>query len=226
MEYNVNEFSVTHPNKLVKIGFITAIDANSSKLNELLESRLADCLEQRKTGTLTEKEEQTRSASRDMLRFGTYKPTGRSKPASEYLLRTAQEGQFPRINTLVDINNYISMKYVLPISLWDLQKAGTNKYVFRPGNLGEEYVFNPTGQIISVLDLMAGFALIDGKEVPIVNPVKDSMMTKTDAQTTQIGVAIYFPTALSEQILTEALTEFKELLELGGAGVLESRIVC
>src|SRR5688572_10209828 len=56
------------------------------------------------------------AAIRDMLRFGKYKPTGRGKPASEYLLRAAVEDKFPWINNLVDINNWISLKSMLPIS--------------------------------------------------------------------------------------------------------------
>ncbi len=35
------------------------------------------------------REEETRRAVRDLLRHGGYKPTGRGKPASEYLVRAA-----------------------------------------------------------------------------------------------------------------------------------------
>ena len=36
-----------------------------------------------------------RVANRDLLRFGAYKPTGRGKPASEYLVNAAAEEEFP-----------------------------------------------------------------------------------------------------------------------------------
>ena len=42
-----------------------------------------------------------RASVRDMLRFGAYKPTGRGKPASEYLLNAAAEGHFPFISAAV-----------------------------------------------------------------------------------------------------------------------------
>src|SRR5262245_65981101 len=42
---------------------------------------------------------------RDMLRHGKYKPTGRGKPASEYILRADDENSLPRINNCVEINN-------------------------------------------------------------------------------------------------------------------------
>ena len=41
-----------------------------------------------------QREESLRSAVRDMLRHGGYKPTGRGKPASEYLVRAANEDRF------------------------------------------------------------------------------------------------------------------------------------
>jgi len=40
-------------------------------------------------GPLREAEEAVRTAVRDLLRNGSYKPTGRGKPASEYLVRDA-----------------------------------------------------------------------------------------------------------------------------------------
>ncbi len=218
------KISVQHPLNLVKIGFLYAENLHPTDPLELLEARLAETLTKRSHAELEPAEDLLRMAARDMLRFQTYKPTGRAKPASEYLLRTAQEDNFPRINTLVDINNYISMKYVLPISLWDVDKADSEEFVFRPGYEGEEYVFNPTGQTISVTDLITGFRMIDGKAEPIVNPVKDSMLTKTDANTTRIGVAIYFPAKADFAILEQALTEFAELLEANGGKVIDKVI--
>ncbi len=58
-----------------------------------------------------------KSAVRDLLRAGGYKPSGRSKPASEYLAAAAAKGEFPRINALVDACNVVSLHAGLPISL-------------------------------------------------------------------------------------------------------------
>lgn len=213
------QFSLSHPENLVTMGILCASNIQIQAPNLVLEARLQACLDLRTGKELGVDEELIRSQSRDMLRFQSYKPTGRAKPASEYLLRTAQEGQFPRINTLVDINNYISMKYVLPISVWDIDKAQTESFVFRPGREQEAYVFNPTGQTIEVLDLIAGFRVIDGNEEPIVNPVKDSMLTKTNNETTRIAVGIYFPKKGNPLVLENALTEFEELIHESGGTV-------
>lgn len=163
----------------------TAVPAMQHHLEERL-SRLAN--------GLTEAEDAFRGVIRDVFRNGKYKPTGRAKPASEYLLRVASEGSFPRINTLVDICNTLSVVSLLPISIWDLDKAGTDRFMFRLGAVDESYVFNATGQDISLSDLIVGCAVRpDGASEPIVNAVKDSQATKTDEGTTRVAVALYAP---------------------------------
>lgn len=136
--------------------------------------------------------EARRLAARDMLRNGTYKPTGRGKPASEYLLRAVREKTFPRINALVDINNLISASSALPISLWDLDRAAAARFVFRLGAEGEVYVFNASGQTLGVRDLAVG-CRVGEEETPIVSPVKDCHATKTTPETRRIAASIYAP---------------------------------
>ena len=138
--------------------------------------------------------EARRLAARDMLRNGRYKPTGRGKPASEYLLRAASEGTFPRINAVVDVNNLVSAEAALPISLWDLDRAGADRYVFRLGAEGEAYVFNASGQALDLHDLVVGCRAPDGGAgEPIVSPVKDSHATKTTPETRRVAGCIYAP---------------------------------
>src|SRR5262245_25979703 len=64
-----------------------------------------------------------RQAVRDLLRHGGFKPTGRSKPASEYLLRAAADGQLSGINLAVDACNAVSLHSGVPISVIDLDRA-------------------------------------------------------------------------------------------------------
>src|SRR5947209_5832461 len=44
-----------------------------------------------------------RESVRALLRKGGFKPTGRSKPASEYLVRAVSEGSLSSINLAVDV---------------------------------------------------------------------------------------------------------------------------
>jgi hypothetical protein len=47
---------------------------------------------------LLQSSDEVRKHVRDLLRHGGYKPTGRGKPSSEYLLGAAAEGGMPAIN--------------------------------------------------------------------------------------------------------------------------------
>src|SRR5689334_437298 len=58
--------------------------------------------------------DELRSAVRDLLRHGGYKPTGRGKPASEYLIRASTEGALGTINLAVDACNVVSLHSGLP----------------------------------------------------------------------------------------------------------------
>lgn len=152
-------------------------------------------------------------AVRDLLRFGRYKPTGRGKPASEYLVKAAVEGRFPRINNLVDINNLVSLESRLPISLVDLARAGTSEFMLRRGRAGEAYVFNATGQTIEVQDLLL-VARLPADEA-CANPVKDSMATKLGDDATDVMAVLYAPAA-SAALLSDATRRFAEALAAWG----------
>ncbi len=119
-----------------------------------------------------------REAVRALLRHGGFKPSGRSKPASEYLVRAAAEGGLRSINAAVDACNVVSLHSGLPISVVDLDLA---KAPFRIGvaPAGTTYVFNPSGQTIDV----AGLVMLFDAEGPCAGPVKDSQRTKTHAGT-------------------------------------------
>ncbi len=123
-----------------------------------------------------------KTAVRDLLRVGGYKPAGRGKPASEYLSQAADRGEFPRISHIVDALNLVSLESRLPISLLDADRVmdGTDALVIRFGRPGESYVFNAVGHAIDV----EGLVLVARANGPALgNPVKDSMMAKTSDTT-------------------------------------------
>src|SRR5688500_10516642 len=93
--------------------------------------------------------DEVRAAVRDLLRHGGYKPTGRGKPASEYLIRAVSEGALSSINPAVDACNVVSLHSGLPISVVDLDRA---RPPFRIAVAAAEttYVFNASGQTIDV----------------------------------------------------------------------------
>lgn len=176
----------------------------------------------RRAADASASDEAVRAAARDMLRHGRYKPTGRGKPASEYLVRAAVEGTFPRINGVVDVCNLVSLESLLPISLWDLDKARAKRFTVRRGVAGEAYVFNAAGQVIELEDLVVGCRLPaadDEAGEPIVNPVKDCLATKTDDGTRRVAALVYAPAGFDPARLEAVLDGFAALLAGCGAAV-------
>jgi DNA/RNA-binding domain of Phe-tRNA-synthetase-like protein len=146
-----------------------------------------------------------------MLRHGGYKPTGRGKPASEYLLRAAAEGALGSINQAVDVCNAVSLHTGLPISVVDLDRAGAP---FRIGiaPAGTSYVFNASGQEIDVGGLLCLFDA-DG---PCANAVRDAQRTKTQPGTTAT-LTVIWGCAGYEDRLSDAGRWHRALLEEAGA---------
>jgi DNA/RNA-binding domain of Phe-tRNA-synthetase-like protein len=211
------------PSGNVELVVIEARNVNPDHYPENLSREMDDWIEKRKT-PLSPDEDAVRKAARDMLRNGRYKPTGRGKPASEYLLRAAleeSERPFPRINALVDINNLVSLQFVLPASLWDIDLSESDHFHFGLGGSGERYVFNETGQEIDLEDLVVGYAR-SGRNilVPIVNPIKDSMRTKTNANTRNVAAVIYVPSPyFNSESIDGMRGRFADLLQGCGSDV-------
>jgi DNA/RNA-binding domain of Phe-tRNA-synthetase-like protein len=159
--------------------------------------------------------EGVREAVRNMLRHGKYKPTGRGKPASEFLLGAALEGTFPLLNVPANINNFISLLSGLPISVFDADIMG-DVALIRRGSAGEKYVFNPSGQEIDLQDLLCVCRKVDGQWIPTGNPVKDAMVTKITADTRNVVAVIYAPPSFSSDTLETLGREFASLLTTQG----------
>ena len=121
-----------------------------------------------------QRSEPVREAVRRLLRHGGYKPTGRGKPASEYLVRAAGEGKLASINPVVDALNAASLHSGLPISVVDADLAVAPYRVAIAGP-DTSYAFNPSGQEIRVDGLLCLF----DAEGPCANAVKDAQRTKT-----------------------------------------------
>lgn len=152
-----------------------------------------------------------RTAVRDLLRHGGYKPTGRGKPASEYLVRAVTEGALNSINAAVDACNVVSLHSGLPISVVDLSLA---KAPFRVGLAAEgaSYVFNQGGQTID----LAGLLCLFDANGPCANAVKDSQRTKTTPQTTTTLSILWGTSALPGRAQAAA-SWYRALLESIGA---------
>jgi DNA/RNA-binding domain of Phe-tRNA-synthetase-like protein len=147
--------------------------------------------------------ETVKTAVRDLLRHGGFKPAGRSKPASEYLAGTS----VPRINAAVDACNLVSLHAGLPISLVDLDKVdGALRIAIAPA--GTSYVFNPSGQTIDA----SGLVCLFDAQGPTGTPVKDAQRTKTHDGTRATLSIVWGTTALPGRTAS-ATRWYRELLD-------------
>lgn len=156
-----------------------------------------------------------RGAIRALLRAGGFKPSGRSKPASEYLLRASGEGVLGSINLAVDVCNVVSLHSGLPISVVDLDLAQP-PFKIEVCAPKTSYVFNPSGQ---ELDL-GGLICLHDAQGPCGSPVKDSQRTKTHAGTRRTLSVLWGSPETAEQN-ERALAWYYELLQARGASVAE-----
>ncbi len=146
-----------------------------------------------------------KTAIRALLRHGGYKPSGRGKPASEYLAQAVTEGRFPAVNPAVDLCNHVSLHSGLPISVIDLDLA-TPPLALVVCPEGTSYVFNPSGQTIDASGLLA---LTDAAG-PCGTAVKDAQRTKTHAGTRTLLSILWGSSALPGRTAT-ATRWYREL---------------
>jgi DNA/RNA-binding domain of Phe-tRNA-synthetase-like protein len=141
------------------------------------------------------------------LRHGGFKPAGRSKPASEYLIKAASDNALSSISLAVDACNVVSLHSGLPISVVDLDRTRAPLRVgIAPA--GASYVFNASGQSI---DLSGLLCLFDA-EGPSANAVRDAQRTKTTAETRRTLSLIWGTKALPGRT-AQAETWYRSLLE-------------
>jgi DNA/RNA-binding domain of Phe-tRNA-synthetase-like protein len=160
-----------------------------------------------------EREDAIKGAVRDLFRHGGYKPTGRGKPASEYLIKAVGNGRLGTINRAVDACNVVSLHSGLPISVVDLGRTqGAIRIGLAPPET--EYVFNPGGQTIK----FAGLVCVSDELGPCANGVKDSQRTKTSDESTETLSLIWGTSELSGRTRA-TVAWYVELLREQGAEV-------
>lgn len=157
------------------------------------------------------RDEAVRGAVRDMLRHGGYKPTGRGKPASEYLVRAAADGALAPINLAVDVCNAVSLHSGFPISVVDLARAHAPFHVAIAAERAT-YVFNASGQEIDLCGLVCLF----DAEGPCANAVRDAQRTKTGPDTRET-LSVIWGVAGFDDRLRDTERWYREMIASSGA---------
>jgi DNA/RNA-binding domain of Phe-tRNA-synthetase-like protein len=165
-------------------------------------------------------EDTVREAVRALLRHGGFKPTGRSKPASEYLLKAVRDRLLTPINLAVDACNAVSLHSGLPISVVDLDRARPPLRVgLAPA--GASYVFNAAGQVID----LGGLLCLFDAEGPCANAVKDAQRTKT-GQETRRTLSLLWGTLVLPGRAAQAEQWYRALLGQQGATTADAARFC
>ena len=147
--------------------------------------------------------------ARELYRKFGIDPT-RVRPSSEALLRRLKKGEeLPRINSLVDVANAMSVQLQVPVGLYDLGKINGEELVIRLGTDGESY----TGIGKEKVNV-AGRICVADAEGPIGNPSADSARTMITTSTER-AVWIYFLPVRDDDIDRTA-----ELVAVFGRGLV------
>jgi len=145
--------------------------------------------------------------------FGT-DPT-KVRPSSEALLRRLKKGEpFPRVNSLVDVANAMSVQLQVPVGLYDLEKIRGDELVLRLGTEGEKY----TGIGKERVNL-AGRICIADAEGPCGNPSADSARTMISTATERAAWIYFLP------VTDEEVDRTAELIAVFGRGLVRMAAV-
>lgn len=144
---------------------------------------------------------------------------GRYRVSSEALLRRVRrEDELYHVNSVVDVNNLISVKSGLSVGSYDLEKI-TGDIVFRKAEAGEGY----SGIGKDFLDMENMLVLADGEGI-FGSSMSDSTRAMVTEETTRVLVVIY---CFEKEIdLEKLLNESKEYFEkYAGASEVVTKVL-
>ena len=141
-------------------------------------------------------------------RFGT-DPT-RMRPSSEALMRRIKKGEpLPRINSLVDVANALSVQLQVPVGLYDLGKVKGEELVIRLGRDGESYEGIGKERVN-----VAGRICVADAEGPCGNPSADSARTMITIDTESAAWLYVLP------VRDDDIDRTAELIAVFGRGLV------
>ena len=147
--------------------------------------------------------------ARELYRRFGLDPT-RVRPSSEALLRRLKKGEpMPRINSLVDVANAMSVQLQVPVGLYDLAKVKGDELVIRLGADGEGY----TGIGKENVNV-AGRICVADAEGPCGNPSSDSARTMITTETERAAWIYFLP------VREDDIDRTAELVAVFGRGLI------
>jgi DNA/RNA-binding domain of Phe-tRNA-synthetase-like protein len=147
--------------------------------------------------------------ARELYRRFGIDPT-KVRPSSEALLRRLKKGEpLPRINSLVDVANAMSVQLQVPVGLYDLGKVKRDELVIRLGAAGESYEGIGKERVN-----VEGRICVADAEGPIGNPSADSARTMITTDTEQAAWIYFLP------VRDDDIDRTAELVAVFGRGLV------
>jgi DNA/RNA-binding domain of Phe-tRNA-synthetase-like protein len=147
--------------------------------------------------------------ARELYRRFGIDPT-RVRPSSEALLRRLRKGEpLPRINSLVDVANAMSVQLQVPVGLYDLGKVSGDELVVRLGAQGESYSGIGKERVN-----VAGRICVADAEGPCGNPSADSARTMITTDTERAAWVYFLP------VSDDDVDRTAELIAVFGRGLV------
>ncbi|HEV8702803.1 MAG TPA: phenylalanine--tRNA ligase beta subunit-related protein [Candidatus Polarisedimenticolia bacterium] len=144
--------------------------------------------------------------ARELYRDFGIDPT-RTRPSSEALLRRVLQGKgLPRILNAVDVCTLCSLRFLLPIGLYD---AGCvrGEVTLRRGRPGESYPGIRKDEVH-----LEGRPTLADAEGPFGNPTSDSFRTSVTPATRALAMVIFAPSSCARDRLAAHVAEAQALL--------------
>ena len=132
----------------------------------------------------------------------------RTRPSSEALVRRILQGkELFQINSVVDAFNLLSIRFALPVGLYDTEYV-VPPVIVRKGKAGEGY----PGIGKEYVNLEGRLCLVD-QEGPFGNPSSDSARTRIRPETTGVLAVFFVPAVLEPQRARQVLNECSGFVE-------------
>lgn len=146
-------------------------------------------------------------------------PTKR-RPSSEALLNRALKAkELFTINTLVDVGNWCSLDFLLPICIYDADRVDSIIEV-RRGRQGEGYL----GHNEQMMNMENRYVLAD-RQGPFGSPITDSQRTAITTGTRNVILAIFAPQDFKRDHLAHhADVLAQRTIEMCGGQVIQNQI--
>jgi len=128
--------------------------------------------------------------AREFYRLFGIDPT-KTRPSSEALLRRLLRGKpLPKISNAVDLGNFMALRFLLPIGLYDADKIDGGVRL-EAGAAGRSYVGVRKAEVH-----LGGRPVLTDDRGPFGNPTADSLRTAVDESTRALWMVVFAPASV------------------------------